>query len=313
MRLFTKQNKENIAGTAGVFGRTTGLRLKILAAIGLLVTLALLITDNYAWYSDNTKTGQMDISITSDSTDLTLTGYSFYYGELTYDEEGNVIGAVGARALTDAQQTMNPYDAIMGNNIYTPVYYKISLSGSRFADDNKPPITMTITRTNGAILPTDELGHYYTETNPEHHWTTSKTALYLSNIVQIDWGQANSIANEQSAQIIYDTLQSSAAVSWNGSGSGDPYSFISPIPIPAGRFTQLADNAEKSQTIIITVNDYDTVLVNGAETVILYLRFDYCRPLVEIYLNENYASLSGRLNQTVTEAFLGDISTILLQ
>ena len=167
MKLFGKREKTNTAGLLKAFGGSSALSVKILAALAFLVTLALLITDNYAWYSDNSKTNQLDISITSDATDLTLDGYSFYYGAVIRDEEGNVTEVVGTRSTPGDPQIMNSYDAIIGRNDYTPVYYKISLAGSRI--ESGEDIILNITRTNvaieledGTILSTDEEGHYYT-------------------------------------------------------------------------------------------------------------------------------------------------------
>ena len=281
----------------------------------MLIAVSVVTFATVAWYMYSRLSSQQELAIKSDTTDLALAGCGLYYGEL--QTEGADAGKYVGKLVTDPDTLsyMNDYDAVIGRNEDTAVFLCLTLSGANVKEGKD--ITVTLNRANKAeddedYIPTDETGFKYTETNKDKHWTTDKVSLYISNIITAQIMQIDTTGTSGSAALDMTdddaVYQACKAADWSNQ---EVRSFITPIPTAEGSKTKLDSDAEKLNSLAFTLNGY-TPLETGGDTAVFFLKLDYNQALIEVYLNDNLTQLSGRLNQTVTERFIGDISSITI-
>ncbi len=281
----------------------------ILAVLALLSVVIMAAALTGAWQVFGRIAQRGETAIVSDDTQLAVTECNLYYGELTTGSDGK-ISATGAVISSPDKVSMNGYDAVVGRNEDTAVYMRLTIAGQKVSD--KGDITVTLNRENTGDLKnaTDDEGLRYTKTDADKHWTQGNIALNLSNVVAAQAVQIPSLETETDADTVYKGCK---GLTWSGEGAPELKSFFSAIPEAHGRYTELGD-ATKSNSLTFNFSGYDTTTYdNGITTAVFFIKFDYSQALVEVYLNSNYQSLSGRLNQRVTENFNADITSVTVE
>ena len=254
-----------------------------------------------AWQVFNRSSRRGELAIVSETTELALSECSLYRGEVTTDASG-ATSVTGVMVSSPTEVIMNGYDSVVGRNDDSPIYIRLTVAGKKV--ERKEPVTITIKRENTGTLKnaTDAEGLRYTKTDVSQHWTAGKVALNLSNVVTAQFAQIASVNTVIDADTVYTTCKAQA---WDV-----PYSFFSSIPEAHGRHTTLGD-ITKSNSLSYTFAGYDTTTYDsGITTAVFFIRLNYSQALVEVYLNDNYTAMAGRLNQRVSDSFNADVTRI---
>jgi len=253
-----------------------------------LIAIISLIASTAAWIAYDRAPAQSELAITSDSTDVMIMNYNVY--RCLWDEENHEYDYYD---VTGQPFQLNSYDVVFGRNTYTPAFLRVHLQGDAISSGHSIRFTMLRANTD----PEPEGG----PTTENGLWDSQGLAAnYLSNIMQMEGAQIQSLEDETDPAVIYTTAN--AYDGWSESGS-----FVT-TELDSESKTQFASKSGQSGGVTVTFAEGTD---GEAE---IFLRLEYSTEYVMAYLNNHTdGNQAHRIDKTLSYEFVGDVTQILVE